>query len=183
MPRFDKDDDAQDESWEKEELAEEEEDDDDESGEEGGSSSFGELSDDLVQLIEETEELAEAGELKKALRLWRKSIDRFSDEPVAYFHMALGCFRLLSEEMTTGGVWDSTAEMAALHEEALSHCDECLEMDDEFIPALNLMGALHVLRDDHKEAVKAWKRSLAIDEDQPDVKQDLEEALNFLGEE
>jgi hypothetical protein len=56
-------------------------------------------------------------------------------------------------------------------------------MDDEFIPALNLMGALHVLRDDHKEAVKAWKRSLAIDEDQPDVKQDLEEALNFLGEE
>ncbi|MBI1289860.1 hypothetical protein GC173_01265 [bacterium] len=181
MPRYEEDDEQQEEHWEEDGFeSDAEEDDEDESEEEAEETSSDEVLEEIAALVEESEELCDRGEFRKAVRLWRRVIDRFADEPVVYFYKAHATFRLLCEEVLSGGAWDSSAEAAVLHEEVLATLDEALAMDSEYIEALNLLGAAHMLRDDHREAVKAWEASLKLDEDQPDVEADLEEARKYL---
>lgn len=185
MPRYE-DEEPKEEHWEEEEETEASfdedavEDDDEESEEEAEETTTDEVLEEIAALVEESEEFCDRGEFRKAVRLWRKHIDRFSDEPVVYFYLAHATFRLLCEEVLSGGEWDSSAEATVLHEEILATLDEALAMDDEYVEALNLLGAAHMLRGEHAEAVKAWEASLALDEDQPDVETDLEEARGYL---
>jgi tetratricopeptide (TPR) repeat protein len=186
MPRFNDDDELEPEEgeWEGEELEEDEDaelEDEDLEEEDGAAPLYDdEVSSELQELIDEAEDLAEQGELKKSLRLWRRNMDRYSDEPIAYYHLALATFRLLNEELMTSGAWDSTAELAVLHEEAITALDECLAMNKKFVAAWNLLGALHMMREEYKDAVKAWEASLELDEDQDEVRSDLEEARKYI---
>jgi tetratricopeptide (TPR) repeat protein len=184
MPRFEDDDqEPQEEHWEEEEIEgsdEPDEEDEESEAEEAEDFTSDEVLQEIANLVEESEELCDRGEFRKAVRLWRRVIDRFADEPIVFFYKAQATFRLLCEEVLSGGAWDSSAEASVLHEEVLSTLDEALVMDSEYIEALNLLGAAHMLRGDHGEAVKAWETSLKLDEDQPDVEVDLEEARKYL---
>ncbi|CAN5439102.1 hypothetical protein BH09SUM1_BH09SUM1_32820 [soil metagenome] len=135
---------------------------------------------ELQQLIDETEELSETGELRKAVRMWRKSMDRFSDDPVAYFHLGRACFRLLTEEMVHEDLWQANADSVGLLEEALSALEEAVSMDPAHKDAWNLIGALHSLRDNHAQAAEAWEKSLKIDPKQKQVREDLASARENL---
>lgn len=137
---------------------------------------------ELDDFIAEVEELTETGQLRKAVRLWRRSIDRFSDEPEAYFHYGLTCFRRLEEEAAVQEIWHAEPELVGLYEEASGALEEAVNLEDDNHEAWNVLGALYALRENHQEARKAWQRSLEIDPHQPQVKQDLKAILHTMGE-
>ncbi len=162
MPQFDEDDDV---LWEEEEQTEEEEDADDE----------------LDNLIAEVDELADTGQLRRAVRIWRRSIDRFSDEPRAYHHYGLTCFRLLEFETSYQPNWDTEPSLVGLYEEAAGALEEAVGLEEENYEAWNILGALYALRENYREAVQAWERSLSTEPDQPQVVEDLESVRHKLG--
>jgi tetratricopeptide (TPR) repeat protein len=169
-PRFD--DDAE-EYWDHD-FSSDEDEADDEGESEGG--------DDLEALLARAEELSESGENRAALRLWRRSIDRFADEAEAHFQYALTAFREL-EELSGGSEisWGAEPELVGLYEEALSELEEAVAIDDSHHPAWNLMGALYALRGNHESAVTCWEKSLEILPNQPKVREDLEASRDQLG--
>ena len=173
MPRRNEDEEEE-ELWDEEPEEDEEEDDEEEEEEEGGT--------DLDEVVAEGEDLAERGELRKALRLWRKNIDRFADEPVAFYQLALAIFRVLEEAVATHEIWQSDSDLVGLYEEALSNVEESLAMDEEHVDSWNLLGALQALRENHKEAAAAWERSLELQPNQRQVKADLKRVKQNLDE-
>lgn len=166
MPRFDDQD--EEELWD-EESDEDEEEPEPDDGEE------------LDSIIGEGEHFAETGQYRKALRLWRRNIDRFSDEPLAFHHLALAAFHVLEEAAATQDIWQSDSDLLGLHEEAVTALEEALSMDKDRTDSLNLLGALHALRENYKEAIASWERSLKINPNQRQVKADLKDAKKNLG--
>lgn len=151
-----------------------------EDDEAGGEDEEGD--DDLEALIELGEELAESGELRRALRLWRKAVDRFPEEQEVWFRLGQACFRVIEDESSHHDIWEDDAELQGLHEEALTALDESITIDDRHHHSWNLLGALYMLRKNPQSAVECWEKSLQIKSGQKQVKQDLEEARAELGE-
>lgn len=131
---------------------------------------------DLEDVIAQGEELSDFGEHRKALRLWRRHIDRFSDEVDAQFSYGQAAFRVLEEQIVTERWWNSDAELVTFYEESLGALEEAVSIDEEHAPSWNLMGALFALRQNHDSAISCWEKSLEINPDQPEVKSDLKEA-------
>jgi tetratricopeptide (TPR) repeat protein len=159
MPTFDDDE----EYWDEDPLEDEDEEEEDDV-------------EDHTAIVEQADELADVGEFRKAIRLWRRSIERFSDEPEAQFAYGRTVFRLLEEEIVTEKWWVSDAELVSLYEECLAALEEAVSIDDQFLPSWNLMGTLFALRQNYESAISCWQKSLEIDDDQPQVRIDLEEA-------
>lgn len=130
---------------------------------------------DLAEMIDLGEQLAELGEHRKALRLWRRHIDRFSDEADAQFAYGQAAFRVLHEEIVTERWWNSDAELVTFYEESLSALEDAVTIDESHFPSWSLMGALFALRHNHESAISCWEKSLEINPDQDDVRNDLEE--------
>lgn len=131
---------------------------------------------ELEELIQQADELAELGEPRKALRLWRRQIERFIDDPNAQFAYAQAAFRLLEEEIVSEKWWVSDVELVAFFEESLSALEEAVSIDEGHFQSWNLMGALYALRHNYESAIPCWEKSLDINPDQIHVKNDLEEA-------
>lgn len=137
---------------------------------------------ELTPIIEQANELIEDSEFRKAVRLWRRSMDRFADEPEAWYHFGRACFRLLADDITHEAMWENDADNLGIHEEALSALEEAVSMDEEHADAWNLIGSLHALRRNYRSAAEAWERSLEIRPNQRQVKRDLADAKAELGE-
>ena len=144
-----------------------EEDDDDEEASDADPAA------ELQELVDRADEMAETGGHRRAVRLWRKNIDRFADEPQAYFHYAQACFRLLSDDLIHDEMWESNADDVGVYEEALAALEEALTMDKEHVDSLNMIGALYVLRSNKELAIDSWERSLKANPNQPQVRTDL----------
>ncbi|MCC6547982.1 tetratricopeptide repeat protein [Candidatus Sumerlaeota bacterium] len=166
--------DEEDDSWTDNSDEIDDEEDDGEDEEEGA---------EIEALIAQSEEMAERGEQRKALRLWRKNIDRFADEPVAFYQMALAIFRLIEEASATEEMWEADADLVGMYEEAIGILEEALTMDDEHVDSWNLLGALLELRENHEEAIVAWERSLELNPDQKVVREDLKRVKKIVEEE
>lgn len=136
----------------------------------------GEELEELPDVVLAADELAELGEPRKALKLWRREIERFVDEPDAQFAYARTAFRLLEEEIVTEKWWVSDVELVALYEESLAALEEAVNIDEGHYQSWNLMGALYALRRNYESAIPCWEKSLELNPDQPEVKSDLEEA-------
>lgn len=158
---------------------EEEEEFDDEAPEE-------EDEDELESLIEEGEALIEEGEYGQALEIFREASERFSDRPIALYHLGQTALMVLSDAIEEDGdhsSWQDDDELVGLYEEALNAFDVALSVDEEFYPALNGQGALYLVVDNRAAAVECWERSLEIEPDQEDISQVLEETKGTLSDE
>ncbi|MCC5877061.1 MAG: tetratricopeptide repeat protein [Candidatus Sumerlaeia bacterium] len=164
MPAYEDD---EEDYWDRDPM---EDGDDEDEVEEGGGP------EELEELIQQADELAELGEPRKALRLWRRQIERFIDDPNAQYAYAQAAFRLLEEEIVTEKWWVSDVELVSLFEESLSALEEAVTIDETHFNSWNLMGALYALRHNFESAIPCWEKSLEINPDQIDVKNDLEEA-------
>jgi len=128
---------------------------------------------ELQAIIDRAEEFAEVDEFRRAVRLWRQNIDRFADEPLAYYHYGQACFRLLSDDLIHEEMWENNADAVGIYEEALSALEEAVSMDKDHAPSWNMIGALYALRGNNQLAIEAWEKSLAIDPTQDQVRRDL----------
>lgn len=154
----------------------------DETDDELDEEESGSAHEELQAIADRAEEMAESGDLRRPVKLWRKNMDRFADEPLAYFHYGQACFRLLSEEMIHEELWETNADIVGFYEEALSALEEAVSMEPEHHPTWNIIGALYALRGNRHLAIDAWEKSLAINPSQPQVREDLATMKENLSE-
>lgn len=163
MPRLD---DEEDYLWgdDDEEDEDEEEYEDEEEGE-------------LDQLIDVSGEMVETGESIAAMRLWRHSIDRFSDEPRAYVAHAEACLGYLMEQLGDEPLRRDDEELQPVFKRAVFAAEEALGIEPEEYEAWNILGELYRLQQNTELALNAWNKSLELNPDQDaiEAKRDIAE--------
>jgi tetratricopeptide (TPR) repeat protein len=168
MPRFD---DEEEYGWEDEEESagpDDDEEDDDEVG--------------LDTLIEVADELVETGEARQAIRLWRRSIERFSDEPEAYYHQARACYGYLLEQLGDEFLENDQEELLPIHNQAISALEEALAMEPDDAASWNLLGDLYRMKENWATALDSYKKAYKLDPDLPVIEDKIDEARDELGE-
>jgi len=166
MPPMDDEQEEGEALWE--EDFEEDEGDEDEEEEEGDE--------ELALLVEQADELIETGEARKAVALWRRSIDRYSDEPSAYFHYARACFRLIEEELGDIEELADDSELLPIYSRGLSAVEEATAAEEENADWWTLLGQFYALRGKWKPAAESFNQSIELKPRQPAVKELLAKA-------
>lgn len=160
---------------EDEDLLEEDGDDDEEYVDESDFS-------DVDTVVEEGEEMIDAGEYDKAIAHYSRAIEVFPDNALVHYGLGFAAFSKLREDAAELELWEDDADMVELYEQAMAGFDEAIELNPEHTPSLNLMGALYRLRENYDMAINTWERSLDIDPDQDEVEKDIKEAQKKLEE-
>jgi tetratricopeptide (TPR) repeat protein len=133
---------------------------------------------ELDELIEESEELVETGQARKAMRLWTKAIDRFADEPAAFYHLGLACLRHIEEE-TGGEPVEEDSDLTTVYEEGLTALNEATGMEPDDAAAWTALGRLLMLGRKYSEAADCFEKSLGLDDSQRQTKKLLKEARDL----
>lgn len=136
--------------------------------------------DELEDLIAEGDTLLEEGEYAEALDIFRRAAERFPESPEAVCKAGHAALMLFSDGIDETQSWQDDDDLASYHEEALDAFETTLGMDEDFVDALNGLGALFMLTDNVSGACESWEKSLEIDPDQPDIESALEEARTQL---
>jgi len=159
---------------EEEDGALDEDDDDDEYAE--GATGL----DELDAMLEEGESLAERGELAEAIEVFSAAAENYPESPLSHYNLGVAHFMKLKEDLEEQAVWENFTDEEGHYEEAVASFERALEVDPEHVPEINTLGMLFALRDRSRDAIKLWKRSLEIDPDQSDVRQDVEDLQSQL---
>ncbi len=130
---------------------------------------------DLDVLIDETEELVETGQARRAIRIWKKSMDRFADEPRAFYQLGWACYRYLEDELGGRETLAGDPELLPFYEEGIYSLEEAVSMEPDNQQAWNLAARLYLMRDKKKAAIEALEKSLEIDDSQDDIQEMLDD--------
>lgn len=136
--------------------------------------------DELEDLIAEGDTLMEEGEYQQALEIFREAAERFPENPSAVCKVGHAALMLFTDGVEETSNWEDDDDLAAHHEEALGAFETTLSMDEEYVDALNGLGALYMLTDRVEEACEAWERSTQVDPDQDEIIEALEAARTQL---
>lgn len=138
--------------------------------------------DELEALIDEGEALIEEGRYQEALDVFREAAERYNESAEAIFHVGHTAMLLFSDGAAENSAWKDDDDLASHHEEALGAFEQALALDPEYYPALNGQGTLHFAAGNVQAACEAWEQSLAIESDQDDITEVLDEARAQLEE-
>lgn len=151
--------------------------DDEELGE--GSTGFG----DLPSILEEGLNLAESGDLDEAIEILGEAVDRFPESPLSHYNLGVAHFMKMKEDLEHTEMWEDYHDEEGHYEEAVSAFEHALEIDENFVGALNNLATLYALRDRGEDAIELWERSLQVESDQPEIRADLEDYRAHVEEE
>lgn len=136
--------------------------------------------DDRDALVEMGIVFAEMEDYKKAKEIFEKAVALYPDDPVIYYDLGFLYKMMLLKDIEHLEYWEDAADEQVLMEEAIYFFQKALEINPDYINALNNLGALYAIRNDYDEAIALWKRSLEIDDSQELVKKDIEALLDKL---
>jgi len=138
---------------------------------------------ELDLLLRKAEELYAEKKYDEAVTHLQQMIERFPESPLPHHDLALVYLSQLSDKYQHLDVlWEDLAEDEALFEAAEAAEEAALDVNSEFVPALNNLGTLYALRGWWEDAIEEWDYSLSIDPDQPEVREDLVEVRSRAGE-
>lgn len=143
--------------------------DDDEELEEG-STGLG----DIESMIDEGETYSENGNFDEAINVFSAVVEHFPESPLGYYNLGVAHFLKLREEIETSELWEDFVDEEGHYEEAVNSFEQALELQEDFVPALNNLATAYAMRGKFQEAIELWERSLEIDPDQPEIRQDLQ---------
>jgi len=128
---------------------------------------------DLDSVVEEGEELLEAGEYAKAIELLAGGIEAFADAPQLYYLLGLASTEALKEDMAHNELWEKDTDLVEMYEQAVSAFEEALNLEPEHLGSLNALGTLYALRGNHESAINCWEKSIEVEPDQQPVLDDI----------
>jgi tetratricopeptide (TPR) repeat protein len=135
---------------------------------------------DVESVIEEGEELLDAGEFQEAVEHFEQGIEAFPEKPQIHYLHGVASLELLRELMVEEDDWTDVPELLELHEQALSAFDEALALNPDYTEALNRMGDVYDMVGSHEAAINCWEKSLELDPDQSEVVKDIRAARGKL---
>jgi len=132
-----------------------------------------ELPQELEALLHRAETLSRENQHADAIALLEKAVEDFPDQALAHYNLGVVWFARLKEDLEHLEVWEDLADEEEDFERAFGALSRSLELDDSLAPALNNLGRLSALRGWHEQAITYFERSLSIDPEQPNVRDDL----------
>ncbi|HBF34650.1 TPA: hypothetical protein DDW35_08795 [Candidatus Sumerlaeota bacterium] len=137
---------------------------------------------ELDLLLRKAEELYAEKKYDEAVGHLQQMIERFPDSPLPHHDLAVVYLSQLYDKYQHMEVWEDLADDEAIFEAAVAAEEAALDVDGEFVPALNNLGTLFALRGWWEDAVEEWDYSLSIDPEQPELREDLAEVRERVGE-
>ena len=133
----------------------------------------GDIPKELNALLDTGQEQAEGGQLDASIETLRGAVERFADEPMARYYLAVACLMKLKGDLDHIELWENLADDEDLLGQAILECEEALALNPDMVPALNNLGILYALRGWYDKACEQWERSLSLSPDQPRIRQDM----------
>jgi tetratricopeptide (TPR) repeat protein len=183
---YDEDDEERFWSEEQGDLLDDEEEEGEEEDEEESSDEFDDLDDDddlaegstglgdIESMIDEGETLSENGNFEEAINVFTSVVEHFPESPLGYYNLGVAHFLKLREEIENSELWEDLVDEEGHYEEAVTCFEQALELQEDYVPALNNLATAYAMRGKYQEAIELWERSLEIDPDQSEIRQDLQ---------
>lgn len=130
--------------------------------------------DSLDEYLAAAEKVGDEGRLDDAIDVLREATEAHPDSAMAHYDLGVAIFLKLKEELAHMVMWEALADEEELAEECLVAFQTAIEKDSEMAPAYANLGAILALRGRYREAVTALEKSLFLDPNQPEVKEELE---------
>lgn len=124
-------------------------------------------------LIGEGERLAQEGKLDEAEEVFKKAVEHDPDNPLTNYNLSVLYLMRLKQDLEKDELWEDYCDDESYLEEAITHCQTALELDEKFVSAHNNLGTLYALRGWKEKAIIQLEESLSIQPDQPDIRDDL----------
>lgn len=130
--------------------------------------------DSLDDYISVSEQVAREGRLDEAVDVLREANHRYPDSPTGRYNLGVALFLRVKKDREHLELWENLADDEQYAEEAIAALEGAIDADPGFIAAYNNLGRLYALRGRKPQAVAAWRKSLELNPNQPEVQADLE---------
>ncbi|MCX7626095.1 MAG: tetratricopeptide repeat protein [Candidatus Sumerlaeaceae bacterium] len=134
------------------------------------------------EYLEAAENAGDEKQLEKSIEILREAVERFPDSAEAHYDLGVALFMLLESRLAHLDFWENLAEDEELAEEAVAAFEAAIERKPDFAPAYTNLGNMLALRGDARKAVNLWQRSLELEPNQPEVRDNLDRYLPLLGD-
>jgi len=124
-------------------------------------------------LIELASLYGEENEIRKAVDLLEQALGIDPENATAHYDLGVCYLKVLKSDLEVSDIWEDKADDEEFFELAIVAFQRALEIDPEFVEAHNNLGTLYALRGWNDQAREQWERSLQINPDQPEIRQDL----------
>lgn len=121
---------------------------------------------------------AENEEYQKAKELFEKASKLYPDDPVIYYDLGFLYKMLLLKDTEHLELWEDVSDEQVLMDDAIYYFQKALEINPDYINALNNLASLYAIRNDYDDAITLWKRSLELDDSQELVRNDIQAILD-----
>lgn len=130
--------------------------------------------DSLEDYISVGEQVAHEGRLDEAVDVMREGTTRFPESPTGQYNLGVALYLRLRQDHEHLELWENLADDEQLAEEAIFALEGAIDADPNFVEAYNNLARLYALRGRKADAVNAWKKSLSLKADQPEVQADMD---------
>jgi tetratricopeptide (TPR) repeat protein len=133
-----------------------------------------ELEPENVEVMVELASLyGEEDEIRKAVDLLEQSIGIDPENATAHYNMGVCYLKVLKSDLEVSEIWEDKADDEEFFELAIVSFQRAIEIDPDFFEAYNNLGTLYALRGWMDRAKEQWQRSLEINPDQPEIREDM----------
>jgi len=123
---------------------------------------------------------AENQQYKEALATFEKALKLYPEDAVIHYDLGFLYKLMALRDLEKLELWEDATDDELLVENAMYYFRKALELNPDYVSAMNNLAALHAIREEFDDAIRLWRQSLEIDEDQPDVKTDLQAVIDRL---
>lgn len=135
---------------------------------------------ELNTILEKADQLASSGSFDEAIEALDGAVEKFPESVLAHYNLGVVYYMRLREDLDHVEVWEDYADEQGYYEEAVSEFQQTLDLDPDFVPALNNLGNLYALKEMWEEAIEQWEHSLEVNPDQPEISDSLKSAQEEL---
>ena len=128
-----------------------------------------------AQLVARGVQLAEDEEFGKAIETLQQAIGLDGELPDAHYNLAVVYGLLAMGDFDFDIYFDDRVDEEMLFQNAIDEYQRVLEIDPTHVGAHNNLGTIYALHGERDLAMHELQRSLELDADQPEVREQLDE--------
>ena len=136
-----------------------------------------ETPDDIDLLIDLGIEYGISKHFKKAKDVFTRVIELDDTNVDAHYNLGVLYSKVFFEDVTKEELWEDLTDDEFAFELATQELTYAINLAPDFIQAYNDLGILYKIRHIDDEAIKLFKKSLEIDPNQEDIKEELEDLI------
>ncbi len=137
---------------------------------------------EMNEMLEKADQAASDGNYDEAIEVLENAVEKFPESVFTHYNLGVVYYMKLKEDMDHAEVWEDYSDEEGYYEESVMEFQQALELDPDFVPALNNLGNLYALREMWEEASEQYEHSLEVNPDQPEISDCLKASLEEIEE-